>query len=89
MTKTQCAECKKFFTGTSEFDAHRTGEYGKRGAEGRRCKTDDEMAADGFNAIAMTITDLEGKPRVPVWGRGITGESRRGRVRKAVASPTS
>jgi hypothetical protein len=40
----QCAACGKFFSRSSVFDKHRTGEYGG----GRRCMTTAEMEAKGM-----------------------------------------
>jgi hypothetical protein len=43
--RNQCAGCKKYFNSTAAFDKHRTGQFGVD----RRCKTTEEMIADGMS----------------------------------------
>lgn len=64
----QCAACGKFFSRSSVFDKHRTGEYGG----GRRCMTAAEMEEKG-----MRLTEAG------VWvGENAEVRSRRVRERK-------
>ncbi len=77
MRRTSCASCGHYFSSTGEFDAHRTGEYGARDANRRRCLTAVEMARDGFESEAQTITDEAGRPIRPVWFRTAKREAAR------------
>lgn len=43
-TRCQCAGCKRYFSSTSHFEAHRMGDYGVD----RRCGTDAELQAKGL-----------------------------------------
>ena len=47
----QCAACGKYFSRSSVFDKHRTGDYGG----GRRCMTTEEMGAKGMRADATGV----------------------------------
>jgi hypothetical protein len=52
----QCAACGRYFSRTSVFDKHRTGDFGKD----RRCMTDDEMQQKGLRIVGGL---WRGKPR--------------------------
>jgi len=65
-----CPTCGERFRSSRGFDAHRTGSYGVRLADGtyqlasRRCKTTEEMLADGMqrNRRGLWITKAFGMP---------------------------
>jgi hypothetical protein len=65
-----CPSCGERFRSSRGFDAHLTGEYGRRGPNGtylpatRRCKTLEEMQADGMqrNRRGLWITKAFGMP---------------------------
>ena len=65
-----CPGCGERFRSSRGFDAHRTGEYGRSGPDGtylpanRRCKTPEEMLADGLqrNGRGLWITKAFGMP---------------------------
>jgi hypothetical protein len=56
-----CPGCGERFRSVRAFDMHRTGSYGARGPDGgyvpaqRRCKTPDEMQADGMQRNARGL----------------------------------
>ena len=77
MRKTQCSGCGSYFSSTSEFDAHRIGQFGVRGAGGRRCMTGTEMEAAGFASELHPITDEAGRPTRRVWFRRAKREQAR------------
>lgn len=66
-----CPSCGERFRSLRGFDAHLTGSYGVKLADGtyrpatRRCKTMDEMTADGMqrNRRGLWITKPFGMPR--------------------------
>lgn len=49
-TRCQCGGCGEYFTATSSFDKHRTGDYAKPGAKAgtRRCLAPAEMEGKGM-----------------------------------------
>ena len=65
-----CPGCGERFRSSRGFDGHRIGEYGRLGADGtylpanRRCKTREEMLADGMqrNRRGLWITKPFGMP---------------------------
>jgi len=65
MRKTLCSGCGKYFSSTTEFDAHRTGQFGMD----RCCMTTEEMLDKVFVAAAQVITDEIGRPTRQVWFR--------------------
>ena len=72
--KTKCCSCGKYFAGTDNFDAHRTGDYGHDPTR-RRCMTDDEMTAKGFASEQAHVSgDLRPLTR-EVWYRPIQREN--------------
>lgn len=68
MRRTQCAGCGGYFSSTAEFEAHRTGDYGRTPSQ-RRCMTAAELAAAGFTSEPRCITDERGRPTRQVWFR--------------------
>ena len=68
MKQTKCAKCLRYFTSTTEFDAHRTGPFGHRPSL-RRCLTDDEMTAKGWATESARISDETGTPERRVYFR--------------------
>jgi hypothetical protein len=68
MTKTKCGSCQRYFSSTSEFDAHLTGPYGKTPNQ-HRCLTEAEMVAKGFASEGHRITNEIGQPNRQVWFR--------------------
>ena len=63
--KTLCSACGKYFSSTTEFDAHRVGRFGID----RRCATTEEMLAEGFVSEVRNIIDEPGRPVRQVWFR--------------------
>lgn len=79
ISKTQCGGCRTYFTSTSEFDAHRTGTFGRD----RRCMTMDEMQASGFKSETRIIVGGDSsRQEGRVWGRNGFGRGRVGGVPK-------
>lgn len=52
--RNQCRGCSQYFNSITAFEKHRTGDYD----HGRRCKTPEEMIAEGMslNAAGFWIT---------------------------------
>jgi hypothetical protein len=65
-----CAGCGELFRSVRAFDMHRTGSYGRTRPDGtylaatRRCKSPEEMQADGMqrNGRGLWITKAFGMP---------------------------
>lgn len=69
MRKTLCASCKKYFSSTGEFDAHRSRKHCVRESDPRKCLTTAQMTVDGWQSEPLKITDEPGKPIRDVWFR--------------------
>lgn len=70
--KTACGGCGRYFTSTSEFDAHRVGAFGlpPDHADRRRCATEGELRRDGWECETMSVKGGDGsRVEAEVWFR--------------------
>lgn len=76
-----CGGCGEHFTSLTTFDAHRKGEFGKSGLEGRHCAAPSKKRQDGsektFEQIKGVCTVYGDRQECTIWADGEARERMR------------